>query len=146
MRKMAMIIATISLMGMVGANAADKGKQSGSKAEHAAKVDIDQRIRDINRLDNKESARLAGLRAVSQETGVRVPVLEAQQKAHPKVGIAGLLVVNEIAVHNKKEASDILKSHSEGHTWVEIARSHGESLETLDAKLNRVEAAIKGGP
>jgi len=126
----------------VGA-ADNKEKRAERAGTKEMKLDADQRIRDINRLDNRQEARLAGLRSVSQETGVPVPTLEAQHKAHPKAGVAGLLVANDIAVRSHADVNELLRAHSTGKSWVEIARNHGVSVSDLDTKLNRVESDMK---
>lgn len=146
MKKFTLIITAVALIAGVSANAADnnkKEKRGERRSEQAAKKDIDEHIRDINKLDNKESSRLAGLRAVSHETGVPVPRLEEQLKNHPKAGIAGLLVANEIGNKTKKEPSDVFKAHGNGKSWAELAREHSADVGAMENKLAHVEAALR---
>jgi hypothetical protein len=145
MKKFTLIVTAIALIAGVSVNAADnkKEKRAERRSEHSAKKDIDEHIRDINKLDNKEGARLAGLRAVSHETGTPVPRLEEQLKNHPKAGIAGLLVANEIGNKTKKEPSDVFKAHGNGKSWAELAREHSADVGAMETKLARVEAALR---
>jgi hypothetical protein len=145
--KILRILAITAALGcLLDINAADnkrKNREESRSERRELKGDIGDRVRDINKLDNNQAAKLAGLRAVSQETAVPVPKLQDQLKEHPKAGIAGLLVANEIAVRTKKEANDILKTHANGRPWSEIAQNNNESLEGLEAKLGRVEQSMR---
>jgi hypothetical protein len=149
MKKFTLIITAVAVLAGMSVNAADKETRKERRAERnergekAAKRDIDDHIRDINKLDNKESARLAGLRAVSKETAVPVPRLEEQLKNHPKAGIAGLLVANEIGNKTKKEPSDVFKAHGNGRSWAELAKEHSADAAAMEDKLSRVESAMR---
>lgn len=153
MKKFTSIMTAVAVLAGMSVNAADKDKDTrkerrevrSEKAEKAAKRDIDGHIRDINKLDNKESARLAGLRAVSKATAVPVPRLEEQLKNHPKAGIAGLLVANEIANKTKKEPSDVFRAHGNGKSWAELAREHSADVVAMENKLTNVESAMRDG-
>lgn len=107
------------------------------------KQDVEERIRQINKLDNRPAVRDAGLRAVSKELGKPVPQLEAQLKEHSNLGIAGLLVANTIASESRKEPANVIKAHGNGTSWVEMARNNNVSLDTIEAKLARVETAMR---
>jgi len=129
----------------INATAADTAKQSRAERQESreTRADINDRIRDLNQLDNKPAARLAGLRAVSKETGVPVPTLEAQHKQHPKIGIAGLLVANDIAVRGKADVSQLIRQRNSGKTWNELAQANHVPFDTVEAKLGQVETAMR---
>ena len=146
MKKLTLIITAVALLAGTGVNAADNQNKKERRAERVEREtvkDIDARVRDINKLDNREAAKLAGLRAVSHETGVPVPRLEEQLKNHPNAGIAGLLVANDIGMHSKKDSGEVFKGHKGGKSWSELAKEHSYDLSATDAKLNRVEAAMR---
>lgn len=144
MKKITLMVAVLALSVATVTQAADRETRKERRAERReTKGDIDDHIKDINKLDNKESARLAGLRAVSHETAVSVPKLQDQLKEHPNLGIAGLLVANDIAVTGKKDVDELMKAHGNGKTWAEIAKQHSASLDSIETKLGRVESAMR---
>lgn len=135
------------LLGGLGLNAADKEAQKERRAVRAeqreAKADIDNRIMAINRLDNNQAAMMAGMAAVSKETAVPLPTIQAEHKEHPGVGLAGLAVAHELAVRTHKPVEQFLKARRADRSWQEIAKTHGVSLDELDAKLTRIEEAMR---
>jgi hypothetical protein len=107
------------------------------------KVDIDKRTKAVNTLDNKEATRRAGLEAIAKETGVGVPALQMQHREHQNIGTAGLLMANAIAAQTKRPPGNYLRQHEQGKSWERIAADQGVNLEELDAKLARVEQAMR---
>lgn len=151
MKKLTLILTTFALAATV-VNAADdkatrrerekvRGKE-GTEGRQSA-VDIDKRITAVNRLDNNPQAFRAGLQVASRETAVPGPTFEAEHKQHPKVGLAGLFIAHELSVRTHKSVDAFLKQHASGKSWTQIARENNESLDTLDAKLARIEDAMK---
>jgi len=149
MKKLTILFSIVALAATFNTNAADTQKERRAVRERAdrqdTKTDVEDRIRTINRLDNKPATRDAGLRAVSKELGIPVPTLEAQLKSHPNIGIAGLLVANSIAQESKKDAESVIKAHSTDRSWQEVARNNSVTLGSLDTKLGNVESAMKEG-
>jgi hypothetical protein len=151
MKRLTTLLTIAAFAAAIHVNAADEQKERRAVRERADrqeatkgdKQDIEQRIRQINRLDNRPAVRDAGLRAVSKELGKPVPQLEAQLKDHPNLGIAGLLVANTIASESKKDADTVIKAHGAGRGWVDVARNNSVSLDSLEAKLSRVESAMR---
>jgi hypothetical protein len=107
------------------------------------KVDIDKRVHAINTLDNRATVRRAGLATIASETGVSVATLQKQQREHETVGTAGLLMANAIAAQSKRPVGNLFRQHAEGKTWERIAADHQVNVEDLDARLSRVEAAMR---
>ena len=107
------------------------------------RADITKHARAINTLDNRAPARRAGLEAIAKETGVSVPTLQAQHRQHQEVGTAGLFMANVIAGHTKRPAGNYLRQAAEGKPWERIAADNGVNLEDLDAKLGRLEEAMR---
>lgn len=107
------------------------------------RADITKHARTINTLDNKAGARRAGYEAIAKETGVSVSTLQAQQRQHQEVGTAGLLMANVIAGQTKRPAGNYLRQAAEGKPWERIAADNGVNLEDLDAKLGRLEEAMR---
>lgn len=135
----------VAVFGTVAVSAADKDRKSPQERaeQRAAKIDIDKHIQAINRLDNSPAKMRAGMEAVSKETAVPVARLEANHKAHPRVGLAGIFVAHELAISSHKPVEQFLKAHQDGRTWASLAKGNNESLETLDAKLSRIEQAMR---
>ena len=145
-----------ALLTTIGANAADKEVQQERRERQAVrerrteardnretKADIDQRISAINRLDNNNAALTAGMAAVSKETAVPLPTIQAEHKDHPNVGLAGLAVAHDLAVRTHKPVEHFLNARKAGKSWQAIAQDNGVTLAEMDAKLNRIEEAMR---
>jgi hypothetical protein len=128
-------------------SAADKETRKERRAEkieqRETKRDIDKRIVAINHLDNDRSALQAGLAAISKETAVPLPKIEAEHKEHPNVGLAGLFMAHELAVHTHKPVEHFIKAHREGKSWNELATANNQNLDKVEQKLDRIEAAMR---
>ena len=149
MKRITITLTTMALLAGFGLHGADdkttrRERAEQTKAQREAKKDIDQQIQAINKLDNKESALRAGMAAVSKETAVPLPTIEAEHKQHPKAGVAGLFVAHELSVHTRKPVETFLKQHSSGKSWTELAEANGEDLAAIEAKLTRIEQAMRG--
>ena len=112
-------------------------------ATRTAQVDLDRRTRAINTLDNRDAARRAGLAAIALETGLTVATLQKQRRDHESIGTAGLLLANSIAAKTKKPVGTYFRQHAEGKSWEKIAADNQVRLEDLEAKLTRVENAMR---
>jgi hypothetical protein len=147
MRKLTLLIATLVLVGTFEANAADDKDRRTPRREQSEQrgvgADIDKRIQALNRLDNNSSAMMAGMAAVSKETAVPLPTIEAEHKQHPQVGLAGLFIAHELSVKTHKPVDQLIKQRQAGRTWTELARANGEDLNELDQKLARIEDAMR---
>lgn len=119
------------------------GRIPGAPTPLPMKVDLDKRARAVNTLDNKEAPRRAGLAAISRETGVSVAKLQAQRREHENIGTAGLAMANVIAAKTGKPAGNYMRQHEEGKSWERIAADNNVKLEELDAKVARVEEAMR---
>ncbi|HWN95236.1 MAG TPA: hypothetical protein VNT99_09395 [Methylomirabilota bacterium] len=134
-------------------NAADKEAQKERRERQAVRAekqearetkgDIDKRIAAINRLDNNKPSLMAGMAAVSKETAVPLPKIEAEHKEHPNVGLAGLFVAHDLAVRTHKGVEHFLDARKKGRSWAEIAKANGVNADELEAKLNRIEDAMR---
>jgi hypothetical protein len=118
-------------------------KVPGAPAVAPMKVDLDKRAKAINTLDNKEAPRRAGLAAISRETGVSVAKLQAQRREHENIGTAGLTMANLIAAKTGKPAGNYIQQHATGKSWERIAADNDVKLDELDAKVARVEEAMR---
>ena len=107
------------------------------------KIDLDPRVRAINTLDNRDAVRRAGMAAIARETGVALTTLQKQRTANENIGTGGLLIANSIAARTKKPAGTYFAQHTGGKSWERIATDNQVSLEELDAKLSRVEEAMR---
>ena len=141
MKKLAVILTALAFLGGASTYAADAVKKAEKREQREAKIDIEKRIHELNKLDNNAAAKRAGLNMVSHETAVPLPTIEAEHKEHPNVGIAGLLVANELATHTHKPVEHFIKAHGE-KSWTEIVTANSANLDAIDAKLTRLEQAM----
>ncbi len=141
--KMIMIVAATTLLTVCSATAADKEARKERANRVETKGDIEKRIQTLNRLDNNPASMRAGMAAVSKETAVPLPTIEAEHKEHPSVGLAGLFVAHELATRTHKPVEQFLKAHASGKSWSQIAAANGENLDVLEAKLTRIESAVR---
>jgi len=148
MKKLTLLLTTTALFAGFNLNAADDNKakadQRRTQAERReTRIDIDRRIQAINRLDSKPAAKMAGLAAISKETAVPLPTIEAEIKDHPTVGLAGIFLAHELSTHTHKPVDQFIKQRQAGKTWTAIATANGENLAAIDAKLARIEEAMQ---
>jgi hypothetical protein len=146
--KMVLMMTAAAMCTALTVSAADKETRKERQAvraeRRAEKIDIDKRIDAVNRLDNKPAAMQAGLAAVSKETAVPVQKIQAEHKEHPRVGLAGLFVAHDLAVHAHKPVDHFIKAHQAGTTWTALATANGLDLTEIDGKLARIEQAMQG--
>jgi hypothetical protein len=107
------------------------------------KDDFEKRLKSVNNLADKEAPRRAGLDAISKETGVPLAKLQSQRRENDNLGLAGLTIANVIAGKTGKPAGTYIRQRENGKAWDKIASENGVSLEELDAKIARVEAAMR---
>ena len=149
MKKITLMTITVSAFFAFAMQAADDNKNDSTKVRREraerreAKVDIDKRVREINKLDNSNDAMMAGMAAVSKETAVPLPTIQAEHKQHPKVGLAGLFVAHELATHTHEPVEKFIKQHESGKSWSDLATAHKQDLNSIEAKLARIESALK---
>jgi len=149
MKKITLMTITISAFLACAMQAADDNKNDSTKVRREraerreAKVDIDKRVREINKLDNSNDAMMAGMAAVSKETAVPLPTIQAEHKQHPKVGLAGLFVAHELSTRTHEPVEKFIKQHESGKSWADLAAASNQDLNSIAAKLARIEAALK---
>ena len=149
MKRFTLMVFAVSALVTTTAWAADDNKDNATKnrrdraERREAKVDIDKRVREINKLDNSPSAMTAGMAAVSKETAVPLPTIQAEHKEHPKVGLAGLFVAHELATHTHEPVDKFIKQHEAGKSWTELAAANNQDLDSIESKLTRIESALK---
>jgi hypothetical protein len=132
-----------NIQGRVPAKPAPSSPGVATPATRTAQVDLDRRTRAINTLDNRDAVRRAGLAAISRETGLTVAALQKQRGDHDGIGTAGLLLANAIAAKTKKPVGTYFRQHAAGKSWEKIATDNQVNLEDLEAKLARVESAMR---
>lgn len=142
MKRIRSILATTAIvLSCAAVHAADEDREAPRRGTPAG--DLDVRIQTINRLDNSASAKQAGLSAVSRETAVPLPTIEAEAKDHPTMGLAGIFLAHELSVKTKKPVEQLIKQRQGGKMWSEIARDNGQNLRDLEQKLARIETAMR---
>ncbi len=117
----------------------DRATRRGTRSE------LEQSISAVNDLGKTPSAMRTGLTAVSKETAVPLPTIEEQQRAHPNVGLGDLFLAQELATQTQQSVDAMLKLHSGGQTWNEIAAMNNKDIGTIQAKLYRIEDALQPG-
>lgn len=149
MKKITLMTITVSAFIACAMQAADDNKNDSTKVRREraerreAKIDIDKRVREINKLDNSNDAMMAGMAAVSKETAVPLPTIQAEHKEHPKLGLAGLFVAHELATHTHAPVNQFIKQHESGKSWADLAAAHNQDLNSVESKLARIESALK---
>lgn len=149
MKRLTLMVIAVSALVATTAQAADNDKDNPTKnrreraGRREAKVDIDKRVREINKLDNSQSAMTAGMVAVSKETAVPLPTIQAEHKDHPKVGVAGLFVAHELATNTREPVEKFIKQHEAGKSWSDLAAAQNQDLNSIESKLARIESALK---
>jgi hypothetical protein len=114
-----------------------------ARTPQEVKASFEKNIRSVNTLDNQAAARRAGFAAIAKETGVPLATIQKQHQEHEAMGSAGLYMANLIAAQTKKPAGTYLRQREAGKSWVEIAADSKVNLDSADAGLNRVEAAMR---
>src|SRR5215218_4314926 len=114
-----------------------------TRSPQEVRASFEKNVHNVNTLDNKAPARAAGFAAIAKETGVPVATIQKQHREHEAMGSSGLLMANLIAAQTKKPAGNFLRQREAGKSWPEIAAEHKVSLESADASLDRVEAAMR---
>lgn len=73
----------------------------------------------------------------------QIPIssLEAQEKAHPEVGIGGIMIANTLARHAKVSVEQIYVEHKTGKSWGEMANDHRVNTADLIEKVADYEAS-----
>jgi hypothetical protein len=146
MKIFTLLIVSASALGVLSTYGADERSTAQERRERAERRqtqgDVEKLLREINALDNKPGAMRAGMAAVSKETAVPLPTIEAEHTSNPNVGLAGLFVAHELSVQTHKPVDQFLKQHRTGKTWTEIARANGENLNTMQGKLERIRQAM----
>ena len=142
MKRIRSILATTAIiLSCAAVHAADEDREAPRRGTPAG--DLDARIQTINRLDNSASVKQAGLSAISRETAVPLPTIEAEAKDHPTMGLAGIFLAHELSVKTKKPVEQLIKQRQGGKMWSEIARDNGQNLRDLEQKLARIETAMR---
>lgn len=136
-------VAPVTPVPPTGVPGAPAKAQVPERSAKALKADIDQRITAVNTLDNKPAVRRAGVAAIIKETGTTQKVVDNLRKEFPEMGTGGLLFATELAAQTKKPAANFVRQHTEGKSWERIATDHSVKLEPIDAKLARVEEAMR---
>ena len=146
-KNMALVVTAAAMFTAFTVSAADKEARKEKRAEKVerreTKIDIDKRIDAINRLDNNPAAMRAGMAAVSKETAVPLPKIEAEHKEHPRVGLAGLFMAHNLAVQTHKPVDHFIKAQQAGNTWTALATGNGLDLAAMDGKLAHIEQAMR---
>src|SRR4051812_9422602 len=132
MKKVTLLLTTTALLVGFHLKAADdnvtRNQRRAQTDRRDTQIDIDKRIQTINRLDNQESAKMAGLAAISKETAVPLPEIQGEVTQHSNVGLAGIFLAHELATHTHKPVDQFIRQRAAGKMWTQIATANGEDL------------------
>ena len=101
---------------------------------------LEKHVADLDELGKGQAARDQMFVRMNRRLDVPLGTLESELKAHPKIGIGGLVVGHMIAKRAKQPAEKIFAAHDGGKSWGEIAREN--KVELID--LNEGMADAKG--
>jgi hypothetical protein len=125
------------------ANTSSATDRTPVRERETARTDFDKRIETMNTLDDKESAKNAGLAALSKETAVPVTQIQQLQSQQTSAGLGDIFIAQEIATHTQKPADEFLKQHASGKSWSQIISDNNQDRSAIEQKLSRVEQAMR---
>lgn len=128
---------------VVGTPAKTAPAPAPERTTRELRADIDKHVQTVNTLDNKPAARRAGVSAIMKETGATAKAVENLRTQFPDLGTGGLLIAAEIASQTRKPAANFIRQRMDGKPWARIAAEHKVQLDGIDAKLARVESAMR---
>jgi hypothetical protein len=105
---------------------------------------FENRVQQLNSLAEKPGKIDVALKGISNETGVPLEKVQNQNKRHPQMGIAGLMIANVLADDTKKAPEQFLSERESGKKWVTIARENKVSVDKLNERLDRLARVLKG--
>ena len=107
-----------------------------------AKGVLNDRVKEINKLADRQDSMALAIKTTSIETGVPQDRVENMHKHHRDMGPAGLLLANVMAAETKKDPEFFMKQKSNGKSWNEIARENNVPTEKLTVRLDNMERAL----
>ena len=121
----------------------------GVGVTRAADKDVNEefnaRVHAVNDAAKKKDMMPVALHAVSVETGVPLPEVEAMHKRYSDIGPAGVLIACVMADETKMKPEEFLHERNGGKGWTTMARDHKVPIEKLNARLEHLEKELNRG-
>jgi hypothetical protein len=104
---------------------------------------LNKRIEDLDAMGRHPEVRDRVFAKMYRGSDIPISALEAQEKAHPEVGVGGIMVANTIAKHAKVPVEQIYAEHKAGKSWGEIANQRKLSAADLLEKTSDYQASAR---
>jgi uncharacterized protein (DUF433 family) len=104
---------------------------------------LNKRIEDLDAMGRHPEVRDRVFARMYRGSGVPISALEAQEKAHPNVGVGGIMIANTIAKHARISVEQVYAEHKAGKSWGEIANQYKVSVADLIEKTSDYTAAAR---
>lgn len=120
-----------------------KPSQPVSKVAMERRAKLDMHVGDLDIIGKNQAARDQMFVRMNRRLDVPLGTLESELKAHPKLGIGGLLAGHIIARRSKQPAGKIFAAHDSGKSWGEIAGEHKVDLSELNESMAEAKEAAR---
>jgi hypothetical protein len=124
------------------AQSSDSGRQYSKEALERRAL-LNKRVEDLDAMGRHPEVRDRVFARMYRGSGVPISALEVQEKAHPQVGIGGIMIANTIAKHGKIPVEQVYAEHKAGKSWGEIANQYKVSVADLIEKTSDYTAAAR---
>ena len=120
----------------------DSGRQY-SKEVLERRALLNKRVEDLDAMGRHSEVRDRVFARMYRGSGVPISALETQEKAHPEVGMGGIMIANTIAKHGRIPVEQVYAEHKAGQSWGEIANQYKVSVADLIEKTSDYTAAAR---
>jgi hypothetical protein len=100
-------------------------------------------VGELDKMAEKPEVRDRLMTRLTRRMDVPLATVQADQKAHPNLGLGGLLIGHQIAKLSRTPSAQILAEHKAGKTWGEIANDHKVSLVELNERARDAKEAAR---
>jgi hypothetical protein len=100
-------------------------------------------VGELDKMAEKPEVRDRLMRRLTSRMDVPFSTVQADQKAHPNLGLGGLLIGHHIAKLSRTPSAQILAEHKAGKSWGEIANDHKVSLVELNERAREAKEAAR---
>jgi hypothetical protein len=112
-----------------------KPSQPVSKVAMERRAKLDKHVADLDAMGKNEAVRDQMLVRMNRRLDVPLGTMEAELKAHPNLGVGGLVAGHYISRRSKQPVDKILAAHDSGKSWGEIAGEHKVDLPELNERM-----------
>lgn len=112
-----------------------KPSQPVSKVAMERRAKLDKHVADLDAMGKNEAVRDQMLVRMNRRLDVPLGTMEAELKAHPNLGVGGLVAGHYISRRSKQPVDKILTAHDSGKSWGEVAGEHKVDLPELNERM-----------